>query len=98
MDIILSIGAFFNNAIGPLARKALAALGLGVISYTAVSSAINSLIDTAKGYFDGLPGFVLSIMSLAGLGQAMAMITGALLVRAALASTSKIGLLTGGNT
>lgn len=98
MDIIFSIGAFFTNAIGPLARKALAALGLGVISYTAASSAINSLIDTAKGYFDGLPAFVLAILSLAGAGQALAIIAGALLVRAAFASTSKIGLLTGGNT
>lgn len=93
MNILIPLGNFFNQAIGPLARKALGALGLGILSYGVVNLALQAAISFTRGYYDSLPVFVLNILGLAGAGQALGIVTGALVFRVSLNSMNKIGVL-----
>jgi len=51
------LGTFLNAIAGTLAKRVLSALGIGVVSYAAMSAALNSLLSAAKGAWAGLAGF-----------------------------------------
>ena len=94
MDIILNLAAFLQSTVGPLARRVLAALGLGYITYSGLSTTVNNFIAQAKDYFNGIPVMVLSILEMAGAGQALALITGDIVVRLVFGTGTKtIGIL-----
>lgn len=93
INILAPLGAFLSQGIGPLARKALSALGLGILSYGVVNIALQAAIAFTRNYYDQLPVFLLNVMGLAGVGQAMGIITGALIFRVSLNSMNKIGVL-----
>lgn len=69
----------------------LVSLGIGFISYGAVTVAAESLIDTFATTWSGLPSAVLSIFSLAGFPQALGLIIGAYLARLAFNNIPKLG-------
>jgi hypothetical protein len=91
-DLIINFGLFLQNTVGPLARRVLLALGFGYLTFGSISSAINSLITSAQGYFNGIPSFALNLLQMAGLGQALAIIAGAILVRVAFGTSKTIGI------
>lgn len=88
-----NFGAFLLGLAGPLARRVMLSLGLGVISYAgllAVASQVSSQI-TAK--YSTLSGSVLDLLNLIGFGQAVGIIIGAVIARAAFGAISKIGAM-----
>lgn len=88
---LIPLGGFLQGAIGPLARRVLAALGLGVLSYAAVTAAVSALLLLAKSHYLGMPAMIVQLAGLGGIGQAMGIITGALVYRVVLNNMSKIG-------
>ena len=92
-DLIINFGLFLQNTVGPLARRVLLGLGIGYLTFGSISSAINTLITSVQGYFSGIPAFALSLLQIAGLGQALAVISGAILVRIAFGTSKTLGVL-----
>ena len=86
-------GAFFAAIAGPVAKRVLAALGIGVISYVGISTALNSMLDQALAAWSGLAGEALQLVQLAGVNTAASIYAGALVARVSLMALSKLGLV-----
>lgn len=93
MNILIPLGAFLAAAVTPLAKRILAGLGLGILSFTAVTTALNAAISLAQGYFTGLPGDIFGLVGLAGIGEGLGIIAGAMVARVAFMTLKRIGVL-----
>lgn len=67
---------------GPIAFRVLLAIGFSTVTFTGVTVAIQSLIDTAVSNWANLPGDVLGLAGVAGIPQAIGIICGAVVARA----------------
>lgn len=86
-------GSFFAAIAGPVAKRVLAALGFGVISYAGISVALNSMLSQAKIAWSGIAGETLQLVELAGVNTAASIYAGALVARVGLVALSKLGLI-----
>lgn len=88
------LGSFLAAAAGPLAKRALAAIGFGIVSYAAMTAALNAALDAAKNAWAGLSGFpeALALIQMAGVSTAASIIAGALVARVAMQSLKKLEL------
>lgn len=78
---------------GPLVKKALSSIGIGIVSYAAISTALNAALDGAKSAIGGFTGDALSIIQLSGVFTALSIVAGAMIAKAALDAVSKLELL-----
>lgn len=91
---MMAIGAFLTAAIGPLAKRAAAALGFGVVSYVGVDLALGQLLGTARDAWAGSLGAdVAAYVAMAGLNTGLSILAGALAGRVALIATKRMMLL-----
>jgi hypothetical protein len=91
--ITAPLGAFLTTYGGYIVSKILLSLGIGIISYSAVTALIGQLVTLAQSHYGTFPAFALQIANLAGFGQAFGIIAGAVLFRASFIFINKIGLL-----
>ncbi len=89
-----SIGAFLAAVVGPLAKRVLVALGIGVVSYAALSTLVGSVVSALQSNWGQVTGAVLAISSLGGIPQALGIITGALIARVAYQLLGQLGRVT----
>jgi hypothetical protein len=61
---------------GPIAKKVLAALGIGFLTYAGVDTAVQAALGAAKSNFAGTPADIASILALAGVFTSMSIIAG----------------------
>ena len=87
------LGAFLVSLAGPIVRKAAISLGIGLVSYAAVSVALNSALGAAKAAFSGLTGDALSLLQLSGAPDVLSIIAGALIARVALMQVKRLEVL-----
>jgi hypothetical protein len=85
-----ALGSFLVAIAGPVVKKALVSIGIGIVSYAAMSAAINAALSAAKTAWAGLGGDALGIIQMAGIGTAISILAGALIARAALSAGSKL--------
>lgn len=88
-----SFGAFLLALAGPLARRVLLSLGLGVVSYAGLALVASQVKDAIIAKYSTLSGSVLDLLNLIGFGEAVGIIIGAIVARAAFAAISKIGVM-----
>lgn len=88
----MNIAAWLLSIAGPIVTRVLVQLGIGIVSYAAISAAVSSLLNTAKSYYLGLPADVLSILSMSGAGDALGIIAAAILARLSLNVTKRFQL------
>ncbi len=81
--------------VAPVAIKALAAIGIGVVTYAGADAALRSVLDQVQSSMAGMTGELAGILGLAGLYQAVSIISGALVAALAWAQLSRLSLLTG---
>lgn len=91
--IKIPLGAFLSTAVGSLAKKVLASLGFGIISFAAVSTALNTALGYAQSAYSGLPGYAAAFLGLAGVGTGLGMVAAALIFRASYLALPKLGQL-----
>jgi len=92
-SILIPLGAFLSAGVGYLAVRVLLALGIGFISYAAVIALLTQLFSMAQGYYNNIPSLALSIINLAGIGDGLGIITGAITFRATFVFVTKLGVL-----
>jgi Protein of unknown function (DUF2523) len=87
------IGTWLVSLAGPLVRKALLSLGIGVVSYAAVSTALNAMLSAAKAAWSGLAGDALALVQMAGVNTAASILAGALIARVSLQVVKRLELV-----
>ncbi|MBN8764050.1 MAG: hypothetical protein BGP20_07025 [Thiobacillus sp. 63-78] len=88
-----NLAVFLLGLVTPLVRKALVALGLGVISYAGLALIANQVRDAVIANYGAMSGSVLDLLNLLGAGQALGIILGGIIARAAFAAVSRIGVM-----
>lgn len=91
--IKIPLGAFLASAVGPLAKRVLTSLGFGIISFTAITTALNTLIGYAQSAYTGMPAYAFAFLGLAGVGYGLGLIAAAMVFRAAYIAMPKLGQL-----
>lgn len=81
--------------VGPLVKKVLVALGVGVISYAGLAMIGAQVQNAVLSSWGGLGGSALQIVSLAGLPEAIGITLGALNARIALIAVQRFGKVAG---
>lgn len=87
------LGTFFAAIAGPVVKKALTALGIGIVSYAAISAALTAALSQAKTAWSGFGGDSLAIVELAGVSTAFSIIAGALIARVGLMQLKRLELI-----
>lgn len=80
----MNIGAFLVAIIGPLAVRALIALGFTAVTFTGVIALQNQLLTFAQSSWATLPSAVLQLASLSGIPQGLGTVLGAYVAISAL--------------
>jgi hypothetical protein len=75
--------SFLLSAVGPLALRILAQLGIGLLTFTGVDTALNGLIQQAQTSWSGMPADVLALAGLAGIPACLGIVMGAMNARVA---------------
>jgi hypothetical protein len=79
---------FLAAAVGPLAIRALVAIGFGVVSFAGVQTAFSALTSYAQQYWAAMPADVLALVGLCGFPTAIGLVFGAMVGRIALWSVA----------
>lgn len=85
------LGAFLASAAGPLVKKAMIAIGFGTLTYTGLQAAFNAAQAQVISHYGQMAGASLQLSDLAGVGQVIGIILGALAARVGIAVVSKFG-------
>ena len=89
--------AFFLPALaaaaGPIAKHVLAALGIGLISYAALTALVDAVISHVQSNYSNIPSAVAQLLDLAGFGTALGIILGGIAARAAFGAIARFGKL-----
>lgn len=89
-----NLWAFLLAAVYPLAKKVLIMLGIGWITYEALTALVNSVINAAVTNWGGVTGAALQLSSLGGIPQVLGIICGALVARVSFVLVAKLGKVT----
>lgn len=87
------IGTWLVSLAAPAVRQILLSIGMGVVSYAAISTVLNNALGAAKGSFAGMSGDIAALMHLAGAGEALSIIAGGMIAKVAATSLKRIELM-----
>jgi hypothetical protein len=76
-----TVFTFLMSAIGPMVLRALTMLGIGTLTFTGVTAALNGLIGMAQSNWASVPSDVLALGSIAGIPECLGIIAGAFVAR-----------------
>lgn len=74
----------------PLARRVLVQLGVGFVTYEAVSTAIDSMLDMSRSAYESGDSNVLVFLAIAGVPKVFGIIAGGISARVAFLASKKL--------
>ena len=86
-------GTFLLGITGPVLKKVMGSLGLGVISYTGLSLVTSQIQSTVTASYATIGGPTLQLLDLLGVGQAFGIVIAAIVARAAYSAFGRVGVL-----
>lgn len=90
---MIGLGTWLVALAGPIARRVLASLGLGVVTYVGMDTAISGLLAQARAGWGSMGGEVASYVAMTGANVALSLIAGALMGRVGLMVLKRMTLL-----
>jgi len=87
----MSVASLLSSLAGPLAKRALTALGIGVVSYTAVMAAFSAAQAQILALYGQAPASMLWFIERVGMAQSMGIILGAVAAKFGLQAVGKLG-------
>lgn len=84
----MTLWSFLLAAVGPLAIRVLSALGISMLTFVGVEAVVNELIQYVTTAWSSLAGDAALLLGLAGLGQGMGIVLGAITARLAIWSAA----------
>ncbi|MGT2454101.1 DUF2523 family protein [Cupriavidus basilensis] len=88
------MGAFLMAIAGPLARQVLVALGIGLITFVGLDTAVGAALAAAKGTLATIPASVAAILARGGIFTAMSILAGGITARVSLMVLKRMGRVT----
>lgn len=82
---------WFLAAVVPLAKRVLISLGIGFVSYTALTAALNAVISQVSSNISSIPYEISSFLAISGLFTAMGIIFGGVMARVSLMAVERFG-------
>lgn len=79
------MGKWLMALASPIARQILISLGIGVVTFVGLDTALAAALAAAKQALGGLPGDTINILGLGGVFQACSILAGGLTARVSLA-------------
>lgn len=73
----MSFAAFLLGVLGPLAVRALIALGFTAVTYVGVTAIVAQLVSLAQSNWSAMPAGVLQLAALSGIPSGLGMVFGA---------------------
>lgn len=86
-------GTFLAGIAGPVAKKVLTSVGIGVLTIAGIQTAITSALNSAKAAFGGMTGEALQIVAISGAFSAVSIIAGGLVAAGTLIAFKKLALI-----
>jgi len=86
-------GTFLAAVAGPIAKRVLVSLGVGVLTVAGVQAMITAALNAAKAAMGGLSGEVLQILALSGAFSAVSIIAGGLTAAGTVIAFKKLAVL-----
>ena len=86
-----TLSSVIMSLAGPVVKRALQALGIGIVSYGAVLVAFNAAQAQVLSLYGQAPASMLWMVERAGVAQAMGIILGALAAKFGLQAMGKLG-------
>jgi hypothetical protein len=80
------LGSLLVSLLGTAAARVLTGVGVGLVTYAALTPLISSALTMARDMAAGITASVLQVCLIAGLGDCMSMLGSALLTRAAISA------------
>lgn len=77
----MGLAAFFLALVQPIISRILLALGFSVVTFTGMTAVMSGLASAASAAWGGLAGNMLALAGLAGVGEALSIIMGAVATR-----------------
>lgn len=82
MPFLTGLADLLLGLVGAVAVRALAALGITLLSWGGVSALIDELIQSFQSQYNTIPVDMLALLNLAGVGDVFGIIFGAFVVKA----------------
>jgi hypothetical protein len=81
---MVTFWTFLIGIAGTLAVRVLVALGIGIVSYFALTTYVSNAISSMQNQYNSLPSITLQLANLGGIGEFLAIITASIVVRVSL--------------
>lgn len=94
----MPVAAFLLSLVQPIISRILIALGFSVITFTGMEFVMSSLTQHAVSAWGGLAGNMVALAGLAGVGEALSIIMGAVATRVLIWQMTRAVRLMGVNT
>lgn len=85
----MTLAQFLMSIAGSLAARVLLSLGIGIVSYAAITDLANKVVTQVTQSYQAVDVTVLAILNLAGAGQAIGILLAALVSRASLVAIKR---------
>lgn len=86
--------AFIMALVGPVVKRVLASLGLGIVTFTGVDLAVSSVLSQAKAAWSGgLVGDAAQLVAMAGGNTALGIIAGGITARVTMIALKRFSIL-----
>lgn len=86
-------GTFFAGIAGPVAKRVLVSLGVGMLTIAGLQTALTSALNAAKSAMGGMTGEVLQIVAISGAFSAVSILAGGITAAATLLVVKKLAVI-----
>jgi hypothetical protein len=83
------LGSFLAGIAATVTKRAMAGIGMGIVSYAAVSAVLNQVLSSAKAAWGGFSGDALALVQMAGGGEFMSIVAGGLIASVTLTTLKR---------
>jgi hypothetical protein len=87
---MLALAQFLLSITGPIVSRVLLSLGFGFITYEALSPLVSNFINHIRDNYSSIDDFPLTLLNLAGFGEALGIIAGAITTNATMQALKKL--------
>lgn len=89
-----NLAIWFMSLVGPVLKKVMVMMGIGTLTYAALTPLVNSIISHAQSNYGSITGTAAQLLGLAGIPTVFGIIAGALVARVSFIAVGKIGKVT----
>lgn len=91
----MTFASLLVSLAGPLVRKALLSLGVGVVTYVGLQSALTAALNASQNAFGGVAAGPAAILAMSGVFTALGIIAGGIVAGVTMIALKRFQIITG---